>query len=115
MRNRSSVATFVAGLSLLSGALAVPLSNDHGLAKKSDDKKSDKEFKPKVVIISMFEPEAEAWYGIPDFNVLAQNITVPGLSPLYPDVHCTANGEVCQLTIGESGRWRAITVLSFNE
>ena len=59
--------------------------------------------KPKVVIISMFDPEGEAWYGISEFDVLAMNITVPGLSPLYPQVHCTANGEVCQLTIGESG------------
>lgn len=30
------------------------------------------------------------------------NITVPGFSPLYPDAHCTANGDVCQLIIGES-------------
>lgn len=27
---------------------------------------------------------------------------MPGLSPLFPDVHCTENGDVCQLTIGES-------------
>ncbi|EME87769.1 uncharacterized protein MYCFIDRAFT_126171 [Pseudocercospora fijiensis CIRAD86] len=47
-------------------------------------------------------PEAEVWYGIPEFNLLALNITVPGASPLYPDVHCTANGDVCQYTIGES-------------
>ena len=58
---------------------------------------------PKVVIFSMFDPEAEVWYGIPEFNVLAMNITVPGFSPIYPDAHCTANGEVCQVTIGESG------------
>lgn len=59
--------------------------------------------KPKIVIFSMFDPEADVWYGIPEFDVLAMNITVPGLSPLYPDVHCTANGEVCQITIGEAG------------
>lgn len=58
---------------------------------------------PKVMIISMFDPEAEAWYGIPEFDVLAQNISLSGLSPLYPEVHCTADGEVCQLTIGEAG------------
>jgi purine nucleoside permease len=51
----------------------------------------------------MFDPEAESWYGIPEFNVLAMNITVPGASPLYPDAHCTADGDVCQYTIGESG------------
>jgi purine nucleoside permease len=64
---------------------------------------------PKIVIISMFDPEADVWYGIPEFNVLAQNISIPGLSPLYPEVHCTANGEICQFTIGESGK--ASTIL----
>lgn len=61
--------------------------------------------KPKVFILSMFDPEAEVWYGISDFDVLAQNISLPGFSPVYPDAHCTADGEVCQLTIGESGRY----------
>ncbi|KAF9531970.1 purine nucleoside permease [Crepidotus variabilis] len=50
----------------------------------------------------MFEPEAEVWYGIPEFDLLALNISLPGLSPRYPHVHCIADGEVCQLTIGES-------------
>jgi len=59
--------------------------------------------KPKVFIISMFDPEGEVWYGIPDFDVLARNITVPGFSPLYPDAHCTEDGDICQLTTGESG------------
>ena len=59
--------------------------------------------KPKVFILSMFDPEAEVWYGISDFDVLARNITIPGFSPVYPDAHCTADGEVCQLTIGEAG------------
>lgn len=58
---------------------------------------------PKIMLISMFDPEGGAWYGIPDFDVLELNITVPGLSPIYPDVHCTANGDVCQITIGEAG------------
>jgi purine nucleoside permease len=57
---------------------------------------------PKVMIISMFEPEGAVWY-TPDgaFQVLAHNITVPGLSPIYPDVHCTDDYDVCQITIGE--------------
>ncbi|KAF2172902.1 hypothetical protein M409DRAFT_62560 [Zasmidium cellare ATCC 36951] len=58
--------------------------------------------KPKMFIVSMFDPEAEVWYGIEEFDILARNITVPGLSPLFPDVHCTEDGDVCQLTIGES-------------
>ena len=60
--------------------------------------------KPKVFIISMFDPEADIWYGIPEFDLLALNITVPGFSPLFPDAHCTADGEVCQLVTGESGK-----------
>ena len=52
-----------------------------------------------------FSPEAEVWYGIPEFDVLAINISVPGLSMLYPDVHCTVDGEICQLTTGESGTY----------
>ena len=50
-----------------------------------------------------FPPEAEVWYGIPEFDLLAKNVTVPGLSPLFPDVHCTASGDVCQVITGESG------------
>ena len=68
--------------------------------------------KPKVFIISMFDPEAEVWYGIPEFDLLAMNITVPGFSPLYPDAHCTADGEICQLTTGESEINAAVTIAS---
>ncbi|KAI1475722.1 putative purine nucleoside permease [Daldinia eschscholtzii] len=61
---------------------------------------------PKVVIISMFTPEADVWYANSGNSslgsLLAQNISVPGLSPLFPYVHCNARGEVCQLTMGES-------------
>ncbi|KZT67084.1 purine nucleoside permease-like protein [Daedalea quercina L-15889] len=69
-------------------------------------------FSPKVVIVSMFSPEAEVWYDIPEFDVLAINISVPGLSMLYPDVHCTADGEICQLTTGESEINAATTISS---
>ncbi|KAJ5156916.1 Purine nucleoside permease [Penicillium canariense] len=57
---------------------------------------------PKVFIVSMFEPEGQAWWNIPEFNLLAHNITIPGLSPLYPDVHCTEDYEVCHMITGES-------------
>jgi purine nucleoside permease len=58
--------------------------------------------KPKVFIIDMFGPEGDIWYGIPEFNLLAQNISVIGLSPLYPEAHCTKDGSVCQVITGES-------------
>lgn len=63
-----------------------------------------KHIKPKVFLIDMFPPEGAVWYGIPEFNLLARNISVPGISPLYPDVHCTENGDVCQIITGEAGR-----------
>ncbi|KAG8989783.1 hypothetical protein FRB94_014015 [Tulasnella sp. JGI-2019a] len=68
--------------------------------------------KPKVMIIDMFSTEAEAWYGIPEFDLLAQNITVLGLSPLYPDVHCTANSDVCQVINGQAEINAAATIAS---
>lgn len=64
---------------------------------------ADRAVKPKVVIVSQFAPEANVWYGIPECDVLERNVSVPGLSPLFPDVHCTLDGEVCQVTIGEGG------------
>ncbi|KAM3067546.1 hypothetical protein ACMFMG_000137 [Clarireedia jacksonii] len=67
---------------------------------------------PKVFIISMFSDEGVAWYGIPEFDILAQNITVPGISPLFPQVHCTADGQVCQVTTGEGEINAAVTVNS---
>ncbi|KAL4913684.1 purine nucleoside permease [Aspergillus aurantiobrunneus] len=56
---------------------------------------------PKVFIVSMFTPEAQIWYNIPEFNLLAHNITLPGLSPLFPSIHCTPSYTICQLTTGE--------------
>ncbi|KAF7296159.1 Purine nucleoside permease protein [Mycena chlorophos] len=65
---------------------------------------------PKFVILSMFSDEGGSWYGIPEFNVLEKNYTLPGLSPVYPDLHCTADGEICQLTTGEGESNAAVSV-----
>ncbi|KAI5362321.1 Putative purine nucleoside permease [Septoria linicola] len=56
---------------------------------------------PKLFIISQFDSEETTWYNRPDIDLLARNITVPGASPLFPDVHCTESGEICQFTVGE--------------
>lgn len=53
------------------------------------------------------------WWGIPEFDLLAHNITVPGLSPLFPDVHCTTDGSICQLVTGEGEINAAVTLSSF--
>ncbi|KAI0088039.1 purine nucleoside permease [Irpex rosettiformis] len=67
---------------------------------------------PKVFIISMFDEEGDVWFGLPQLNVLANNITVPGFSPLFPQAHCTVDGAVCQVTTGEGEINAAVTISS---
>ncbi|KAH8652258.1 purine nucleoside permease [Xylariales sp. PMI_506] len=92
-------ATLAAGSLLAAGhAYAYP---GNGAQKRDSGK-----ITPKIMIVSMFYPEADIWYdnlpGSGYGDLLAQNISVPGLSPIYPEVHCTASGEICQVTAGES-------------
>ncbi|KAK7002203.1 purine nucleoside [Favolaschia claudopus] len=68
---------------------------------------------PKVLIISMFGPEESVWHNIPEFDILAKNITVQGLSPLFPYVHCTEDETICQLITGEGEINAASTLASF--
>ncbi|EEB98440.1 hypothetical protein MPER_02047, partial [Moniliophthora perniciosa FA553] len=68
---------------------------------------------PKVFIFSMFDAEADIWYNIPEFNLLARNISVPGFSPLFPQAHCTSSGTICQATFGE-GEINAASTISSN-
>ncbi|KAK4579953.1 hypothetical protein LTR86_000155 [Recurvomyces mirabilis] len=103
---RSSTSSIAATALLLSTACATLVP------AKVQERAIEWVVKPKIVIISMFEPEGDAWYGISDFDVLAMNITVPGFSPEYPDAHCTADGDVCQLTTGESEINAATTIAS---
>ncbi|KIP02163.1 hypothetical protein PHLGIDRAFT_96274 [Phlebiopsis gigantea 11061_1 CR5-6] len=56
---------------------------------------------PKVFIVDFYDDEQNIWLGIPEFNLLEQNITLPGLSMKFPDIHCTKDGSVCQLVTGE--------------
>ncbi|KAJ5630152.1 hypothetical protein N7528_003809 [Penicillium herquei] len=100
----------IASLALGSTLCAAVPTKDHH-SEHNDHTESGK-IAPKVFIVSMFEPEAEAWWNIPEFNVLAHNISVPGLAPIHPDVHCTDNYEVCQLVTGESEINAATTVSS---
>ncbi len=97
MRSFLAFTKLLAATAIAPSVLASPLS--------ILESRWNKKIKPKVFIIDMFPPEGAAWYNIPEFNLLAKNITVPGLSPIYPDVHCTANEEVCQIVTGESGTY----------
>ncbi|ODV83788.1 hypothetical protein CANARDRAFT_29765 [[Candida] arabinofermentans NRRL YB-2248] len=65
-------------------------------------------YKPQVFIINMFEYEQERFLEGYD---LVHNITIPGLSPIYPDIHCNANYTLCQVTTGE-GEINAATTLT---
>ncbi|KAI1465357.1 putative purine nucleoside permease [Daldinia caldariorum] len=94
---------------LIGIVLAALLGMAQSMATKASAKHhggSGGKIAPKVVIISMFTPEADVWYANSANSsigsLFAQNISVPGLSPLFPYVHCNARGEVCQLTMGES-------------
>ena len=100
------VTALVTALVFFAPASARPLQGDSVVEKRWAV------ITPKVFIIDMFEPEGDVWYGIPEFNLLAQNISVVGLSPLFPEVHCTHDGSVCQVVIGESEINAAISIAS---
>lgn len=96
MRPISCASLLLAAFVTVTLAVAKPLS-------VLEARGGHRHIKPKVFLIDMFPPEGAAWYGIPEFNVLARNISVPGISPLFPDVHCTEDGDVCQIITGEAG------------
>jgi purine nucleoside permease len=106
MHFRNIFSHLAAALAFFACASASPLPGHHLLAKRAAV------IKPKVFIIDMFGPEGDVWHGIPEFNLLARNISVIGLSPLYPEVHCTKDGSVCQVITGESEINAATTITS---
>ncbi|BCQ61173.1 hypothetical protein PBOI14_29230 [Pseudomonas sp. Boi14] len=57
---------------------------------------SEAAIKPKVVLISMFAPEAQHWI---ERLELKREIRVPGLAAEYPVIRCN-DREVCLLTTG---------------
>lgn len=89
----------------LAGAASCLIYNAFTTAIPTTAEKRAGVIKPKIFIVSMFSYEEEAWQGIDDFDIYEKNITVPGFSPIYPDAHCTSDGEICQFTIGESGMY----------
>lgn len=113
MRLSTISATLVAASSFVSASptAAVPdaaeVATRHGLVQYYHAELAPRQIsniKPKVFIVSMFDPEAEVWWGIPEFDLLAKNVSVPGFSPLFPEAHCTSDGEICQLVTGEGGK-----------
>ncbi|EIN06736.1 NUP-domain-containing protein [Punctularia strigosozonata HHB-11173 SS5] len=103
-------ALFLASVATLVAATPAPGGSTNDVLSPSVKRQARHAIAPKVFIISMFAPEAEVWYGIPEFNLLERNITVPGFSPLFPQAQCTMNGEICQLVTGEAEINAAVTV-----
>ncbi|KAF2453567.1 purine nucleoside permease [Lineolata rhizophorae] len=58
---------------------------------------------PRICIISMFEQEASIWLDESSFLDFCKEIKVDGLLPNFCTLHCTADANVCQVTVGESG------------
>jgi hypothetical protein len=71
----SSIPTTLLALASVATAALVPIA-------EIQQRSFEYVIKPKVFIISLFRPEAEIWHGIPEFDILAMNITVPGFSVL---------------------------------
>ncbi|CAM1508554.1 Fc.00g054020.m01.CDS01 [Cosmosporella sp. VM-42] len=71
---------------------------------------------PKVMILSMWTPEAEVWYKrLPSSglgNLTAISISSPGFSMLYPRAFCTEDASICQLTLGEGEINSAATLMA---
>jgi len=105
---------------IVAGALTLPIAFAAPYISPSDRRNGhpwnqgpSDVLKPKIVIISMFSYEADVWHGIPEFDLLEKNVTVTGFSPQYPEAHCTANGEICQVITAMGGTYYPNTALSF--
>lgn len=57
-------------------------------------------FTPKVMIVTLFEPERNAWTVGRNIS-FTRTVDVPGLSPLFPNITCTSNSDICLATLGE--------------
>lgn len=69
---------------------------DHGKKEASHCPPTIIPRKIKVLIVSMFPPEAEVWY---EPLQLTQRLAIPGLPELFPELRCNSD-DVCQATIG---------------
>lgn len=82
-------------------AEASPISINEEYVRHSSNhsvEDSDKIISPKAFVLSTFTDEAAPWH---KYQNLTRNFTLPGLSPLFPNVTCTNNTDLCQLTVGE--------------
>lgn len=113
--------SLVATLGLAAQALAQPLSKRRvNATKEAEHDRTSKHglqtafgkpyavFQPQVFVVTMFELEEKVWL---DSELgLTQNVTIPGLAPQYPEIHCTANYSLCHLSTGEGEINAAATI-----
>ncbi|RSH95295.1 hypothetical protein EHS25_000382 [Saitozyma podzolica] len=92
-------------LSSLAILVSATIASAAAVAKSSPEKRWFP-IAPKVVLISMFAPE-DVWTSPLG---LTENITLPGLSQLYPNVTCNPSGSVCHVTTGEAEINAACTI-----
>ncbi|KAG2180161.1 hypothetical protein INT43_003949 [Umbelopsis isabellina] len=98
-------------LTLLSGVVAAALSLPALQAYPSHHSNHGHHgpIAPKVMLITMFAPEQGVWL---EPLKLVNNVTVPGLSPLFPHASCDKNYDVCLITTGEAEINAAVSVTS---
>ncbi|WWD21142.1 hypothetical protein CI109_105623 [Kwoniella shandongensis] len=99
--------TLCAALVAPLGAIASPTPAPHAQDERGMEKRWYP-IAPKVMIVSMFAPE-DVWRK--NLN-LSQNVTLPGLSPLFPNVGCNDDGSICHMVTGESEINAACSVMS---
>lgn len=92
--------------------LTSPITRNNAPAVSARNANATSKLAPKVFIISMYDGEEETWFGIPEFDLLAQNVTVSGFSPQFPDAHCTVDGSICQLVTAMGEINAAVTLTS---
>jgi purine nucleoside permease len=116
LRNRRTcrIALGTAALALACAAapaLAQDLDDPHDFHDSHDSQSHGRPVK--VMIISMFGPEGQVWL---DNLGPWQAVTVPGLSPDYPDVHCNRQG-VCVMTtgMGHTNAAASLMALTFSD
>jgi purine nucleoside permease len=100
---------------MLSKLSAVALAAITWLGASSLARSAEQDFRgehdgraPKVMIISMFGPEGQVWL---DHLGPWRAVTVPGLSPDYPAVHCNRE-QVCVLTTGMGHTNAAVSTMA---
>ncbi|GEQ71145.1 hypothetical protein JCM33374_g4826 [Metschnikowia sp. JCM 33374] len=112
------VPTIISSATILACTFARPFTKSTALTDdsptyknvfKATHRKPFSIVEPKVFIVNSFKSEAKPWLSSLDFH---HNITIPGLSSLYPAISCTTNYSVCGMITGEGDINAAASVMA---